>query len=250
MAGLSINKLLKILFSSPQNKDDGLNIRKWFLIYCLYLAVLCIVSSISFRHYSLDPAQQTARLFWLIGLYMFYFSLASTFVPLPTSWFVLFLCSPAGGLTFLTPISRIIIIASVGALATAISHINEYHLSSYFLRLGKINAVRKTKLYNWSLKIFRTSPFLLQVVFNVIPIPADPARWIAIISKYPFRKFFLAHWSGRFIRYGLMGIAAELLKLTIAQIFILQALLILIPLLKLTYQLIRRKLSQPVPLDT
>ena len=249
MAKLSGNKLFKFIFATPQQTDDNLKLRHWFIVYCLYLIVLCIISSWGFAHYSSENASW-AKAVWLIGLYMFYFSLACTFVPIPTSWFVLFLCSPAGGLAFIAPVYRILIVAGLGALSTGIAHLNEYHLGGYLLRLGKMRMIRQTRFYNFALRIFQSWPFMIQVALNVIPIPADPARWIAIISNYPLVKFFAAQWTGRFIRYALMGIAAELLELTITEIIILQAVLVIIPLVRLLYRWLKHKRTQPILLDT
>ncbi len=243
------NKILELFFKSSQPTEDNLKLRHWFVIYCLYLIALSLISSWGFSRYSAENVLW-AKGVWLICLYMFYFSLACTFVPIPTSWFVLFLCSPAGGLGFVPAGWRVLIVAGLGAIATGIAHLNEYHLGGYLLRLGKMRMIRQTKLYDFALKIFKTWPFMIQIVFNVIPIPADPARWIAIISNYPLVRFFLAQSSGRFIRYALMGIAAELFELTIIQIIVLQAILVIIPLLRLLYRWIRHKRSQPVLLDT
>ena len=249
MSKIKDNRILRLIFATPQQADDGLALRRWFAIYCIYLAGLCILSSWGFARYGSENLLW-AKGVWLICLYMFYFSLACTFVPLPTSWFVLFLCSPAGGFGFVEPVWRILIVAGLGAVATGMAHLNEYHLGGYLLRLGKMRMIRQTRLYNFALKIFKTWPFMIQVVFNIIPIPADPARWIAIISHYPLRKFFLAQASGRFIRYALMGIAAELLHLTIKEIIILQAALVILPLIRLLYRWITHKRTQPVVLDT
>ena len=31
---------------------------------------------------------------------------------------------------------------------------------------------------------------MLQVVLNIVPVPADPVRWLAILSGYPLGKYF------------------------------------------------------------
>jgi surface polysaccharide O-acyltransferase-like enzyme len=60
----------------------------------------------------------------------------------------------------------------------------------------------------------------LLVIFNVLPLPADPIRWLAIISQYSLTKYFLAQWVGRFIRYAILATVAKSLKLTFVQIII------------------------------
>ncbi len=240
-------EFIKILFAK-RSGGDGLDVRRWFWGYCSYLVVLAIVSSWSFSKYSVT-GEVVYRMGWLISLYMFYFSVASTFVPLPTSWFVLFLCSPVGGLSFIDPIVRVVMVGGLGALSSAISHLNEYHFGNYMLRLGRLGLIRETKLYYWAVDVFKKSPFLLLLAFNVVPIPADPARWIAIISQFPKKWFFLAQWTGRFIRYSLMGVAAYVFKLTIVQIIAFQAVLLIIPACRVVYHFVHKK-YEPDTLDT
>lgn len=231
--------------ATPNVKRDRLHMRVWFAVYCLYLAAVALGSL-----WALDQSARTGAAWsgtvWLLGLMVFYLSLASTFVPVPTSWLILLMASPAGGLV-MGPVWRVLAVASLGAMATAISHVNEYHLICYLLRLGKIHRVRETRAYRWAEGLFSGSPFLLQVGFNVLPLPADPARWMAIGCGYPLRKFFAAHWTGRFVRYGLMGLAAEVLSLTLWEIVGIQVVLLAIPAARIV---VKRMTSRPeVPAD-
>ena len=221
-----VRKLVEFIVATPAVKRDRLNMRAWFAAFCMYLAALAVVSLGAFDRYS-DTGSDWGRAVWLFGLYLFYFSLACTFVPIPTSWFILFLASPVGGLP-LGALWRVMVVAALGALATGVSHVNEYHVISYLLRLGRIHRVKETRIYQWSERQFVISPFLLQVAFNVIPAPADPVRWLAAIYGYPLGRFFLAHSLGRFIRYSLMALAAEVLELTLWQIAAIQCAIVAI----------------------
>ncbi len=205
---------------------DGLNLRLWFAVFCLYLTAIVATSLLAFNHFS-DTGSEAAKTIWLVGLFAFYFSIACTFVPIPTTWLILLLASPMGGLAF-GPLGRVLIVAGMGAIATGISHINEYHVLCYLLRLGKAHRVRETRIYRWAEDLFKVSPFLLQVAFNVVPVPIDPARWLAIAYRYPLGRFFLAHSLGRFIRYTLMAMAAEVLRLGFEQIIVVQCALVII----------------------
>ncbi|MFA5864288.1 MAG: hypothetical protein WC975_06330 [Phycisphaerae bacterium] len=235
---MSPKNLLLYIFATPQRKDDVLHIRAWFLFYALYMIAVCILSNWGYVHYS-RTGDNIAKAVWFLGLFVFYFSLACTYIPLPTVWLILLLASPVCGLAILTPFWWVVMVAGLGAFATSISHTNEYHFITYLLRLGKIHLLKQTRIYLWAHKQFKVWPFLLLVVFNVLPVPADPVRWLAIISGYPLVKFFLANWIGRFFRYGILAVIAESLKLNLIHIIIISAALIVLSLAGVVFQHIR-----------
>ncbi len=212
-------EVIQYLFATPQRKDDKLNMRLWFVLYVLYMVVVTVVTQYAFVRYS-DTYQPSAKTIWYLGLYMLYLSLACTYIPLNTGILVLLLASPDGGLTAISPFWRVMAVAGLGALATAISHLNEYHLITYLLRLGRAYKIKQTRIYLWAERHFSRWPFVLLVIFNVLPLPADPIRWLAIISQYSLTKYFLAQWVGRFIRYAILATVAKSLKLTFVQIII------------------------------
>jgi len=226
------------MFATPQARGDRLRMRHWFYFYVACLAGVCLVCLKAVGIYTLT-GNTTAWAIWLLGLYFFYLSLACTFVPLPTSWFVLLLASPAGGLGIDWPY-RVLLVGGVGAAATALSHVNEYHLINYMLRLGSASVIRQSRAYKWAEGLFLYSPFLLQVAFNVLPIPADPGRWLATLHRYPLPKFIAAQWLGRFIRYTVMGIVAETFALTVWQIAAIQAALLVAAAVKIAWNVRRR----------
>jgi membrane protein YqaA with SNARE-associated domain len=222
-----LRKTVRYLIATPQRTDDGLHIRRWFIFFCLFLATTALLSHWGLSCYS-DSGNQWCKMLWLLCLYVFYFAIACTYVPLPTVWFVLYLASPTDGLTMLPTAMRIFTVAGIGALATAISHLNEYHTLAYLLRLGKVHKIRETRVYRWAEGQFKTWPFMLQVALNIVPVPADPVRWLAIFSRYPLAKYFLAQWLGRFIRYGIMAGMAVCLGLNLKQIAMIQGALFVV----------------------
>jgi len=235
-----IKTFLRYIFATPQRKDDNLNMRAWFIFYVLYMAIVCVISQWAFTRY-FEGNQAWAQTVWYLGLYVFYLSLACTYVPLNTGIAVLFLASPTGGLTVLSPFWRIIAVAGLGAMATGVAHTNEYHMIAYLLRLGKVYKIKETRVYRWAEKYFKLWPFMLLVVFNIVPIPADPPRWLAIMSGYPLPKFFLAQWVGRFLRYTALAVVAEYLQLTLMQIIGICILLVAISIAGVVVQRFRRQ---------
>lgn len=222
-----VKKTVRYLIATPQRMDDGLHMRRWFAFFCLFLAAVALASNWGLSCYS-DSGTPWGRTIWLLCLYVFYFAIACTYVPLPTVWFVLFLASPVDGLTMLPTPARIFAVAAIGALATAVSHVNEYHTLAYLLRLGKVHKIRETRVYHWAEGQFKIWPFMLQVTLNIVPVPADPIRWLAILSGYPLIKYFLAQWLGRFIRYGIMAGMAVWLGLNLKQIAMIQGALFVV----------------------
>lgn len=227
----------RFIFATPNNMRDRLNMRVWFAGFCVYLGTAALMSAWGFEAYT-RTGSPAGRALWMMGLYVFYLSLACTFVPLPTSWFVLLLASPAGGLG-IPVVGRIVVLAVVGAFATSVSHVNEYHVISWLLRLGKIRRLQETRAYQWAERVFTVSPFLLQVMFNVAPVPADPVRWMATIYGYPLGKFFLAHWLGRVIRYSVLAVLAVIFRLTVRQIMVIQAGLVILALSNVVWHRVR-----------
>jgi len=223
---LTLADFFHFLVATPTVQRDRLNLRAWFVVFCVYLAAVALASHWGLTRY-VETEAEWARTLWLLGLYVFYFSLACTFVPIPTTWFVLFLASPVGGLP-LGGLERVLVVGGLGALATGMAHLNEYHVIAFFFRLRWLHRVKETRLYAWAERLFLTAPFSIQFAFNIIPIPADPARWLAILYGYPLPKFFLAHALGRFVRYGLLAATASLLRLGVVEILVIQAALVVL----------------------
>jgi membrane protein YqaA with SNARE-associated domain len=240
--------VVRILFATPQRKDDRLQMRAWFVFYLAYMIAVCFISNWGFLN-SANLDRPWAKSVWFLGLFVFYFSLACSYIPLPTAWLVLLLASPSGGLTFLPPFWRVLAVAGLGALATGVSHTNEYHVLVYLLRLGKIHLIKETRIYRWAEKQFKTWPFGLQFLFNVLPVPADPSRWLAALSGYPLPKFFCAQALGRFVRYGALAFVAESLKLTLVQVIIISAALVVLSFAAVTIQKLRQKKEAEPPID-
>jgi len=216
--------LTRLFFTSPPMRHEQLNLRRWFAMFCIGMACAAAMSLFGSHAYA-THGSEPGRMLWWLGLYVFYFSLASTFVPLPTAWMVLYLASP-DGFAALPPIARVIAVAAIGAMATGVSHVNAYHLITWLLRLGQAHKIRQTKLVVWAEKRFATSPFGLQIVFNILPLPMDPIRWLAVTTSYPLTTFFAAQAIGRFVRYLVFATAAVIFTLSIKQIAIIQVVLV------------------------
>lgn len=208
---------------------DGINLRRWFVGFVLYLTLLVGAALLCLRWWESGQDPWAQRL-WLLALYLFYMSMCCTFFPAPTTWLVLLMAAPMTGLIapdafeggmglstqtrcLLAQLATIVIVAAVGAAGTAMANLNEYHLFTFFLRYGKLQKVRQTAFYEKAIRWFSTGPFLLLTAMSFIPLPVDVIRWLAITHRYRRDHYALAYFLGRLIRYGLLATTATLMQL-------------------------------------
>jgi membrane protein YqaA with SNARE-associated domain len=96
-------------------------------------------------------------------------------------------------------------VAAVGAVASTMANLNDYHLFTWMLRNRRIGKLRDTKLYRVSARWFERSPFFLVTLFNILPIPVDVVRMLATTYRYGRLPFAAANFVGRFIRYAVIA---------------------------------------------
>ncbi len=194
---------------------DGISVSKWFAFYALLLAISGTVialmlrdTAVAFPHSFDQFASELSKLPSGIKLLVFgvYISLCCTFLPLPATAVVAALAtreaSVGSGLA-----DTVLIVASVGALASTIANLNDYHILTLIFRSRHVAKVRNVRAYHMAEGWFARSPFLLLVVFNFLPIPIDIVRVLATSHRYPRKQFAIANFLGRFIRYGIIAFA-------------------------------------------
>ena len=224
-----IRKIKNLLLYTGCQRQDSVNLRPWFTFYIIYLIFLAAIAICSLKYYD----QNTSGLAlsgWLIALYLFYLSLCCTFCPAPTAWMVLLMASPIvqlikpqilTNLFHLTAppsdnliiLSTILVVASLGALASALANLNEYHIFTYLLRCHRVREIRQTRLYHTATRYFDIGPFSLITLFSFLPIPIDVVRWLAITHCYRRDYYFLANFAGRFFRYAILAATACFLQI-------------------------------------
>ncbi|MCD6304558.1 MAG: hypothetical protein J7M21_06315 [Planctomycetes bacterium] len=189
---------------------DGISIRRWFAFYGLYLlaagvplAVLLARQGACPAEWLATPAERLAETPAAIKLLAFaiYISLCCTFLPLPANWIV---AAVAMKQTAVAPNAfwTTLAVASVGAVASTVANLNDYHLVTWLLRSRRIAHLRRSRLHRLAAGWFSRSPFFLLVLFNVAPIPVDAARLLAASCRYGRVPFAAANFIGRFIRYA------------------------------------------------
>jgi len=197
----------------PSPTGDAVSLRGWFAIYGLYLlavgiplAVLVWQQDTTWQQWRADPSAVLAATSLAIKLLAlaFYSSLCCTFVPLPAKWIVAAVAMKnvdVGSDVWTTTLA----VAAVGAIASAMANLNDYHLFTWLLRSRRVGKLRDTKLYRISAGWFGRSPFFLVTLFNILPIPVDVVRILATTYRYPRLPFAAANLVGRFILYGVIA---------------------------------------------
>ncbi len=192
---------------------DGISVSGWFSFYGGFvgLALACVAvmvsaDGVSFQTWleqflpTLTAAAPAIKLLCL-GLYL---TFCCTFLPLPTGWIIAAVATRevavGGGLW-----TTVMFVAMAGAIGSTIANLNDYHIMTWMLRNDRIGQVRQTQTYKAAIRWFRKSPFMLVMVFNIIPIPVDVVRPLAATHRYPRMPFAAANFLGRGIRYGLIA---------------------------------------------
>lgn len=131
----------------------------------------------------------------LVGFFV-YMSFACTVIPLPTPPYVV-----AMGSTFHPGW-----VALLGATGNVIAAFSEYFLITWLFSKGEIRArVENNKIFRRLEHFFNKAAFICLVITGFTPIPFEPFRLAAIISRYSLVLYLLAVFIGRFPRYYLIA---------------------------------------------
>lgn len=194
---------------------DGISVTRWFSLYAAMLAaagiwlwmLLAAETTASIPPWqwaefktSLPQMPQATKLL-AFGICA---SLGCTFLPLPVNLFVAAVATRAVSVgTGLW--DTVLLVGLVGAAASTLANLNDYHLFTWMLRIRKVARVRHTRIYRIAARWFDKSPFFLVAVFNILPIPVDVVRILAATHRYKRIPFAAANFLGRFIRYSVIA---------------------------------------------
>ncbi len=202
------------------DRDDML-LLPWFIAYALLVAFLgAMFAMLASKEglWSFAQSDQSLTERWQAFVEAFsqlspavkllgfgaYLCVCSTLLPLPTSWIVSAVAIPAyavGPDVWTTTA----LLTVVGATASVIANLNDYHLFTGLLRHRGLAKIRHTPFYDASARWFAKDPFLILVIFNFIPIPVDVIRLLAVTYRYPRWRFVIANFIGRATRYGMIA---------------------------------------------
>jgi len=131
----------------------------------------------------------------LAGFFI-YMSFACTIIPLPTPPYVV-----AMGKTF-----HPTWVALLGATGNCIAAFGEYFFLTWLFSKGEIQArIEKNRIFRRLRHFFNRAAFICLVITGFTPIPFEPFRLAAIVSRYSLVLYLLAVFAGRFPRYYLIA---------------------------------------------
>jgi len=204
-------------------EHDGISVARWFALYAVIFAaaagslamLLAAQQTASINSWSqfkiaLPDMSQAVKLL-VFGIYV---SLGCTFLPLPVNWLVAAVATRtvAVGIGLW---DTVLLVGLVGAVASTLANLNDYHLFTWMLRHHKVAKVRHTRIYKIAARWFDKSPFFLVMVFNVLPVPVDVVRMLAATHRYPRIPFAAANFVGRIIRYGTIAYLVYYFQLSV-----------------------------------
>jgi len=181
-------------------RREPLSFRAWFYPFILLFGVLVAI------RLACGNTSQAAVLAALFG----YLSIACTFFPLPTTWIILWAAAPAAGHGLGIPP---LVVATVGAGASAVATLHDYYLLTFLYRYRPIQRVRATALYRRVAAWYNRMPFAALAAASFLPIPIDFVRLLAISEGYSRPKFVVGSLVGRWFRYLILAVLTDQFQL-------------------------------------
>ena len=157
----------------------------------------------------------------LIAFFLYTATLNSGLIPFPTMTFAIFLGKSHSPF----------LVAAVGTAGSAVASIIVYYLMVKLSHKKPMRRIENSRLIQSWKALARRSPFLSLVVFNTIPLPADPSRFFAIFNRYSMVKYVMAISLGRFVRYSLLAMLGETFRIPNSALIILTVALVVFPFL-------------------
>jgi membrane protein YqaA with SNARE-associated domain len=227
-----------VVCSTATQEMGSVTLRAWFAAYLSWLIVLTAGSLICL-HASRQGVAGAIPV-WLACLGTFYLSLANGLLPLPTMWMIMLLASDAVGLPG-SPLARVVMVATITAVATGMANLNEYHVLHWALGSRTAGKVTNTRLVQWAIRWFRVSPFWILTMAALVPIPIDAIRWVAIADSYNRLRFFWAYALGRWVRYAVLAGTTIWLHAGVRTIIVTQVALIVVAAAPVVAKMMRQR---------
>ena len=162
-----------------------------------------------------------SRISQLISFY-FYMSFSSTVIPLPTPPYVIALGKVFHPFT----------VAFIAALGSCTAALVEYPVVTWFFSKNALQQkLEANRLYQVFDYYFRRATFVWLLIAALTPIPLEPFRFSAILTRYHIPKYLLALFLGRFGCYYFMAWIGDAFVIPMSYIVILLIVLLVLPLI-------------------
>ena len=166
----------------------------------------------------------SARL--MIVFFLYTATLNSGLIPFPTMTAAMFLGKSHSPL----------LVAAVGTAGSAVSSIVIYYLVTKLSKKKHMRRIENSGLIKTWKALARKCPFLSLVVSNAVPLPVEPARFLAIFNRYSVTRYVMAISLGRFVRYFLLAMLGGTFRISNGVLIALTVVLIAAPLLAKKYK--------------
>jgi membrane protein YqaA with SNARE-associated domain len=121
------------------------------------------------------------------------------------------------------------LVAVAGMLGSALSSAVIYYLLTELSNNRHIQRIENSSYISSLKALANKSPFLSLVVFNAVPFPIEPSRFLAIFNRYSVVRYVTAISLGRFVRFYLLAKFGETFRISNEVLVILTGVLIPVP---------------------
>ena len=127
--------------------------------------------------------------------------------------------------------------AIVGGIGSSISVTIDYALVTVIFRYEKVARIKTTRTYLYVERIFGKAAFICLIIGSLTPIPFEPIKLLACVTRYNRFKYLLAVFIGRTSRYFLLGMLQK--ELLISRKYLYGSILVIV-----SMEIVRRLLKQ------
>ena len=166
-----------------------------------------------------------------LWFYFAYMTVACTFLPLPTPQIAMDYGARFGPL----------LAAIVGGIGSSISVTIDYALVTVIFRYEKVARIKTTRTYLYVERIFGKAAFICLIIGSLTPIPFEPIKLLACVTRYNRFKYLLAVFIGRTSRYFLLGMLQK--ELLISRKYLYGSILVIV-VIEIARRLLKRAKKQ------
>ncbi len=95
-----------------------------------------------------------------------------------------------------------LIVTSVAVAVYMYTEFVNWHIYAWVLNWNRLEALRHNRWVRWGVERFGSAPTTTILFFAATPLPFWVVRSLAILHRYPIKRFMLATAVGRFPRFG------------------------------------------------
>jgi len=172
-------------------------------------------------------------------------------------WVLFFYCFPSQFLLAAVPHAPVLLyfgkfyqpltVALVATAGTVITEVINYSVFKYVADFKAIDRVNRSKLVTKSVTLFKKAPFLSLWVAGLTPVPYYPFRLMVVLARYPLPLFALAVFTSRLPRVFLLALLGNKFAIPNGIIIALFAVLVLVAVVPLAREFLRKENKEASP---